>query len=51
MGRYQNLQKADVKIMVQEDASLTNPEKGRTGKRKKNIQTAREMRRPVITNA
>ena len=44
-------QKAGVKFMGRESDSPTNPEKGRAGMRKTNIQIVRDMRQPATTNA
>ena len=51
IGRYQRCQKVGVNFMGGEDASPTNPDKGRAGNFKTNIQTVQEKRRLVITNA
>ena len=51
MGRCQPRHNAGVNFMGGEAASLTNPEKGRSDKRKINMKTTLEMRQLVITNA
>ena len=50
MGRFQMLQKADVKIMGGEPTLATNPEKGRNYKRNIKMQTIWAKRRLVTIN-